>query len=125
DQAVVVAAEGGGALQVQHFRMAGQLGDRGGDPVQRRGAVELDRVRQQRAAGLGLLVDQGDAGPGASGTDGGGQPGGASAHDEHVYVVVDGVVPGTVGDIGQAALARQAAGDQAVVELDRGGQQHR
>jgi hypothetical protein len=39
-------------------------------------------------------------------------------------VVVDRVVTGGVGDVGEAALPRQAVGDQPVGELDGGGQQH-
>ena len=124
-EAVVVAAEGGGALQVQHVRPGGQLGHRGGHPVRRRGAVELVGARQQRAARLGLLVDQGDAGPGARRAERGREPGRAGADDQHVAVLVDGVVAGGVGDVRQAPLARQAAGHQPVVELDGGGQQHR
>ena len=81
--------------------------------------------RQQRAAGLGLLVDQGDAGAGAGGVERGGQAGRAGADDEHVDVVVDGVVAGGVRDVGEPALTRDAVGDEPVVELDGGGQQHR
>ena len=125
DEAVVVAAEGGGALQVQHLRVVGQFGDRGGDPVQRRSAVEPVGAGQQRAAGLGLLVDEGDAGPGAGRGERGGQPRRTGAHDEHVDVVVDGVVAGGVRDVREPALTRQAVGHQSVVELDGGGQQHR
>ncbi len=124
DETVVVAAEGGGALQVQHLRVAGELGDRRGDPLQRRGVVEPVRGAQQRAARLGLLVDEGDAGTGAGGGERGGQPRRAGTHDEHVDVMVDGVVAGGVGDLGEAALSRQTVGSQPVVELDRGGQQH-
>jgi hypothetical protein len=124
DEAVVVVAERGGALQVQHLRVSGQLGDRGGDPVQRRGVVEPVGARQQRAAGLGLLVDERDAGPGPGGGECGGQACGAGAHDQHVDVVVDRVVAGGVRDLGETALPRQTVGDQPVVDLDGGGQQH-
>ena len=102
DEPVVVRAERGGALQVQHLRVRGQLGDRGGDPVERRCAVEPVGARQQRATGLGLLVDEGDAGPGPGGAERGGQARGPGAHDEHVDVVVHGVVAGGVRDVGQA-----------------------
>ncbi len=124
-EAVVVAAERGGALQVQHVRPGGQLRYRGGHPVRRRGAVEFVAARQQRAARLGLLVDQGDAGPGARRAERGREPGGAGPHDQHVDVLVDGVVTGGVGDVRQAPLPGQAAGHQPVTEFDGGGEQHR
>jgi hypothetical protein len=125
DEAVVIAAERGGALQVQHVRPGGQLRHRGGHPVRRRGAVKLVAARQQRAARLGLLVDQGDADPGARRAERGRQPGRTGPHDQHVDVLMDGVVTGGVGDVRQAPLARQAAGRQPVVELDGAGEQHR
>ena len=124
DETVVVAAESGGALQVQDLRVAGEFGDRGGDPLQRRSVVEPVGARQQRAAGLGLLVDERDAGPGPGGGECGGQPRGSGPHDQHVDVVVDGVVAGGVGNLGESTLPWQAVGDQPVVELDGGGQQH-
>ena len=124
-EAVVVAAEGGGPLQVQHLRVVGQFGDRGGHPVQGRSAVEPVGAGQQRAAGLGLLVDEGDAGPGAGRGERGGQPRGTGAHHEHVDVVVHGVVAGGVRDVRETALTGEAVGDESVVELDGGGQQHR
>jgi hypothetical protein len=109
---------------VQHLRVAGQLRDHVRDPVRCRDAVELVGARQQRPAGLGLLVHQGDAGSGPRRAEGGGQPRGAGPHDQHVDVGVDGVVPGGVGDLGEAALTRQAVRRQPVGELDGRGQQH-
>ena len=125
DEPVVVRAERGGALQVQHLRVRGQLGDRGGHPVERRCAVEPLGTRQQRATGLGLLVDDSDAGPGPGGAERGGQARGPGAHHEHVDVVVHGVVAGGVRDVGQPALSRQTVGHEAVVELHGGRGQHR
>ena len=58
DEPVVVMPEGGGALQVQHIGIGGQLGDRGRDPVEGRGAVDGVRAAEQRAARLTLLVDE-------------------------------------------------------------------
>ena len=118
-KAVVVAAERGGALQMQDLRVRGQLGDDLGDPV------DGFRAGQQRTARLGLLVDQRDAGAGPGGLESGGQPGRSGPDHQHVDVVVLGVVARRVGHVGQPALAGQTAGRQSVVELDGGGQQHR
>jgi hypothetical protein len=109
---------------VQHLGAAGQFGDRGGHPVRTGNAVEGFGARQQRAAGLGLLVDEGDPGAGAGRVESGGQAGRSGTHDEHVHVVMHGVVPGRVRDSGQPALSRDAAGDQSVEQLDGGGRQH-
>ena len=66
-----------------------------------------------------------DAGPGPGGAERGGQARGPRAHHEHVDVVVHGVVARGVRDVGQAALARQTVGHEAVVELHGGRSQHR
>ena len=58
-------ARRGGALQVQHVGIGGQLGDRGRDPVQGGRAVDGVGGAQQGAAGLTLLVDQHHPGAGA------------------------------------------------------------
>ncbi len=55
---VVVVAECGGALQVQHVGIGGQFGDGVGDPVQRGPAVDGVGAAEQRATGFALLVEQ-------------------------------------------------------------------
>ena len=125
DEAVVVDAERGGALQVQHLRVGGELGDRGRDPVEGGCAVDGVGGAQQGAAGLALLVDEHHPGAGAGRGQRGGEPGRSGADDEQVGVHVLGVVAGGVGDLGQPALPGDAAGDQAVEQLDGGGEQHR
>jgi hypothetical protein len=124
-EAVVVDAEGRRPLQVQHLGVAGQLGDGGVHPRRGGRAVEGVRAAEQRAAGLGLLVDEGDPRAGAGGGERRDQPGGAGADDQHVDVPVHRVVAGGVGDVGQPALPGDATGGEAVVQLDGGGQQHR
>ena len=123
---VVVVAERGGALQVQDIGVAGQFGDRGGDPLERGGAV--DAVGAAAAARRRPRTARRPAttrAPARAAVERGGQARRAGADDQHVGVDVLGVVAGGVGDLGEPALPGDAAGDQAVVQLDGGGQQHR
>ncbi len=96
-ESVVVVAERGGALQVQHVRGAGQFGGRRGDPLQSRGAVEAVGAAEQRAARLGLLVDERHPRPGSCRGERRGQAGRSRADHEQVGVRVRGVVAGGVG----------------------------
>ena len=123
-ETVVVAAERGGALQVQYVGVAGQFGGRGANPLVRGNAVEGLGGGQQRPTGLGLLVDQRNPGSGPGRVQGGGQAGRTGADHEHVHVVVHGVVAGGVGVQAQPPLAGDAARDEPVVQLDGGGQHH-
>ncbi len=98
-EAVVVAAEGGGPLQVQHLRVVGQFGDRGGDPVQRRSAVEpvgaVDEGSSEPPAS-DCSSTRATRAPARAAPSAAASPAGTGAHDEHVDVVVDGVVAGGV-----------------------------
>ena len=125
DEPVVVMPEGGGALQVQHIGIGGQLGDRGRDPVQGGRAVDGVGAAEQRAAGLTLLVDEHHPCAGARRGQCRGQPRRAGTDHQQVGVRMFGVVLGGVGDLGQPTLPGDAAGDQPVEQLDGGRQQHR
>ena len=125
DEAVVVVAEGRRPLQDRDVRQPVQLGDRGGDPVERRDAVDHLGTAEQRAAGFRLLVDEDHPRPGAGCRQRGGDAGRPRADDQDVAVRVDGVVPARVGTVGEPALAGQAARHEAVEQLDGGGGQHR
>ena len=126
DEAVVVVAERGGALQVQHVGVGRPVRRPRRRPSPAAGrAVDGVGAAEQRAAGLALLVDEHHPRAGAGRGQRGGQPGGPGADHQHVGVHVRGVVAGGVGDLGEPALPGDAAGDQPVVQLDGGGQQHR
>ena len=125
DEPVVVVAEGGGALQVQHVGIGGQLGDRVGDPVQGGRAVDGVGAAEQRAAGLALLVDEHHPRAGTGRGQCGGQTGRPGTDDQQVGVHMFGVVFGGVGDLGEPALPGDTAGDQPVEQLDGRRQQHR
>ena len=125
DEPVVVMPEGGGALQVQHIGIGGQLGDRGRDPVQGGRAVDGVGAAEQRAARLTLLVDEHHPCAGARRGQCRGQPRRAGTDHQQVGVRMFGVVLGGVGDLGQPTLPGDAAGDQPVEQLDGGRQQHR
>ena len=101
---VVVVPEGGGALQVQHVGIGGQLGDRGRDPLQGGRAVDGVGAAEQRAARLALLVDEHHPGAGARRGQCRGQPRRAGTDHQQIGVHMCGVVAGGVGDLGQPAL---------------------
>ena len=124
-EAIVIVAECGGALQVSHLGVGGQFGDDSPHPFGRGGTVDLVGAAEQRATCLGLLVDHDHPGAGTRCGQRRRQPRGSGADDEHVGVRVHGVVAGGVRDVGEATLAGEAAGGEAVVQFDRRGQQHR
>ena len=125
DEAVVEVPERGGPLQVHHEGVARQLGGGPLDPVQRRRAVDAVVGAQERAARLGLLVDQDDARARPGGRQRGREAGRPRTHHEQVGVHVAGVVAGGVRHVGEPALAGDAVCREPVGQLDGGGQQHR
>ena len=94
-------------------------------PSPARCAVDAVVGAQERAARLGLLVDQDDARARPGGRQRGGEAGRPRAHHEQVGVDVAGVVAGGVRHVGEPALAGDAVRREPVGQLDGGGQQHR
>ena len=124
DEAVVVVPERGGALQVQHVGVGGQLGDGPRRPSPARAPVDAVVAAQQRAARLGLLVDQHHPGAGPGGGQRGGEPG-RSGPTTSTSVCTCWRRSGRSRHLGEPPLPGDAVGDQAVGQLDGGGQQHR
>ncbi|CAB4889671.1 unannotated protein [freshwater metagenome] len=124
-EAVVVGTERGGAAQQRHVGERRQLGHRVGNPVQGRPSVDDVVGAEQGAAELALIVDDDHASATAGGDHSGRQTGRAGSDDQQVGVGVHGVVLGGVGDLGETPLSGDAPSDQAVVQLDRRGEQHR
>ena len=115
DHVVVVVAEGDGARQQGHVRHRAQLGERVGDPLGRRLAVDRRlAIGEQRAADLLLLVHQDHARASAAGGERGGQASGAGADDQHVAVGVELVVAVGIG-LGRALAEAGHAADEVLV----------
>src|ERR687890_295028 len=79
-------------------------------------ATTIERARMRhtrwRERGSGAATPRWSvrrASPGTGGGERGGQPGRPGANDEHVDVVVHGVVAGGVRDVRESSLPRQAA----------------
>ena len=125
DEPVVVVSEGGGALQVQHVRIGGQLGDRGRDPLQGGRAVDGVGSAQQGAARLTLLVEEHHPCAGARRGQCGGQARRSGTDHQQIGVHMFGVVLGAIRDLGEPTLSGDTAGDQPVKQLDGGREQHR
>ena len=108
----VVGAEGGGAVQDRALGRGDQFGLDIGHPVQGGrpfDALDEGRIRgsgQQRAAELGLVVDQDDPGAGGGGLAGRGQAGRAATDDQDVGVDVLLVVDRRGRRPGRACRAR-------------------
>jgi hypothetical protein len=116
--------EGGGALQVQHVRVGGQLGDGVGDELQRRAAGDA-LGSGQAAAGDGPVVDQDHALPRPDCSARREQPGRAGPDHQGVAVGVLAVVASGVGHLGEPAPAAHAAGGEPVGQLDGAREEHR
>ena len=83
----MVVADRGGAGHHRDVRQRRQFGGGGREPVPRRLVVDDDRrLGEQRAADLGVLVDDHHGRAGAAGGERGGEAGGAGADDEDVGV---------------------------------------
>lgn len=125
DVVVVVVADDRGAAQHAYVRQGGQRGDLLGRPLAAGRAVERLGRAEEAAARLGPLVGEDHPRTGPRRHARGGDAGRSRADHEHVAVGVHRVVTRRVGPVGQPALSRQAGGDQAVVQLDGRGGEHR
>jgi hypothetical protein len=108
DHVLVVVADRRRPGQDAHVRPGVELGEGRGEPVPGGPAVDDDRrLREQRAAGLGGLVDEHDRRPGAAGGERRGEAGGAGADDEHVDM---GEAAGIAVDVGLARRDTETGG---------------
>ncbi len=118
DEIMIVIADCRRTPDEHYLLHLSQLGESGGEPVLRRNVVKSGALATERAAKLGHLVDEENARPGLSGSEGGGKAGRAATDDEDIAMRVTLLVVIGVGSIGGAPHPGGAA-DEMLIELPR------